>query len=59
MTKDDPVVERVRAARRKIMEECGNDMHKLFEWAKQVEAQYKDRVVGYERSKRPPRPDNN
>jgi hypothetical protein len=50
MTPDDPVVARVRAARRRIVAQCGADPHKLYEWAKQMEAQYKDRVVSYERS---------
>ncbi len=29
MTKEDPVVNEVRAARRSIAEECGNDMRKI------------------------------
>ena len=33
MSRDDPVVERVRAARRAIAEECGNDLHRLYGWA--------------------------
>lgn len=52
MTRDDPVVERVRATRRKIAEQCGNDLHRLYEWAKKIEAQNKDRVVGYEPRRR-------
>ena len=52
MSRDDPVVERVRVARRKIAEECGNDAHRLYEWAKKIEAQHKDRVVGYELRRR-------
>ncbi len=47
MTKDDPVVQRVRATRRLITAQCGNDMHQLFEWAKQIEATCRDRVVGF------------
>ncbi len=49
MSRDDPVVERVRAARRAIAEECGHDLHRLYEWAKKIEAEHRDRVVGYER----------
>ena len=48
MAKDDPVVERVRAVRRKIAEECGWDLHALYERAKRIEAECADRVVGYE-----------
>ncbi len=45
---DNPVVERVRAARRKIVEECGGDIHALGEWARKIEAERPDRVRGYE-----------
>ena len=53
MTRDDPVVERVRAARRRIVAECQGDAHKIYEWAKAVEARYADRLVGYDTLKRP------
>ena len=49
MYKDDPVVERVRAARKAIAERHGGDAHGLFEWAKKVEAKCAKRVTGYER----------
>ena len=45
---DDPVVERVRAARREIVAECGGDLHTLHEWAKKIEAECPERIVGYE-----------
>lgn len=48
MTKDDPVVERVRATRRRILERCGGDSHRLFEWAKRIEERHRKRVVSYE-----------
>lgn len=32
--KDDPIVAEVRAARRALMEEVGNDIGKLFEYLK-------------------------
>ena len=48
MTKDDAVVERVRAARRRIMERCGGDKHRLMEWAKRIEAEHRERLVSYE-----------
>ena len=34
---DSPIVERVRAVRRKIAEECDYDLHKLFERIRQAE----------------------
>ena len=51
MKVDDPVVERVRDARRKIAERCAQDRHRLYEWAKQIEAQQRQRVVGYDRAR--------
>ncbi len=57
MTQDDPVVERVRAARRRIVEQCGGDPHKIYEWAKRMEARYQDRVVTYDRSGPPSKQD--
>ncbi len=48
MRQDDPVVERVRAARRAIVNRCGQTSHRVYEWAKQIESQNRDRVVGYE-----------
>jgi len=48
MNHDDPVVQRVREARRRIAASCDYDLHKLYEWAKQIEARYKDRVIGLE-----------
>jgi hypothetical protein len=51
MTWDDAVVTRVRQARRQIAQRCDLDPHKLLEWAKQIEAQHRDRVTGYERPK--------
>ena len=49
MFKDDPVVQRVRAARREIVERCGQDAHSLLKWAKGIEAECPQRVRGYER----------
>ena len=50
MTDDDPVIARIRAARRKIfLEDCEGDPHKLYEYAKRLEAEHPERVVGYER----------
>ena len=48
MTEDDPVIERIRDVRRRIVAECEGDPHKIYEWAKQMEARYADRLVGYE-----------
>ena len=49
MPKDDPVVERVRAARREIVAECGYDFRALYEWAKKIEAQHPERLRSYKR----------
>lgn len=48
--KDDPVVERVRAARRRLVERCGGDPHSIYEWAKRREAEFANRMVGYVRA---------
>ncbi len=45
---DDPTIERVRAAGRAIAEECGGDLHALFERARKWQAEHPERVVGYE-----------
>jgi hypothetical protein len=52
MSRDDPVIERVRAVRRRIAEECGGDLHALYERAKRIEAEHAHRVVGYETDRR-------
>ncbi len=49
MSRDDPTIERVRAARRKIFEECGCDLHALYEWAKKLEAEFPERLASYNR----------
>jgi|GEM_PF-4384849 len=49
--KDDAVVERVRASRRRIVKRCGGgDKHRMFRRAKRVEAAHKTRVIGFETS---------
>jgi hypothetical protein len=47
MSKNDPVVERVRAARREIAMQCGNDPHRILSWAKKIEEAHRALVVGY------------
>lgn len=54
MGRDDPVVERVRAARREIAAECRGDLHALAEWARRIERELGDRLTRYEEA--PPRP---
>ncbi len=56
MSKDDPVVQRVRSARREIAAGCGHDPHALVEWAKKIEAEYPGRLRGYEGDRRKPCP---
>jgi hypothetical protein len=45
---NDPIVEEVRAIRRQIFEECGNDLKRLFDRFKAAEAQDMDRLVTLE-----------
>lgn len=45
---DDPIVDEVRATRRRIFEECGNDLHRLIEQLKSAEGQDKSRLVTLE-----------
>lgn len=52
MCEDDPVVARVRSARKQISKECGNDPRKLLAWAKKIEAKYADRIQNYEQKSR-------
>ena len=49
MRAEDPVVERVREARRQIVAECGGDAHRLYERLKEIEGRHRERVVGYRR----------
>ncbi len=58
MSQDDPVVQRVRAARRKIAEQCGHDNHRLLEWARRIEAANPGRVVRLERINGAPKSPN-
>jgi len=48
MRDEDPVVERVRETRSRIVEQCGRNPHRMFELAKQIEEAHRERVVGYE-----------
>ena len=48
MTKDDAVVERVRAVRQKIVDRCCGDKHRMLEWARRLESENRSRVVRYE-----------
>ena len=41
----DPIVEEVRATRRRIFEECNNDLDQYIAWLKNAEMRYKDRLV--------------
>jgi hypothetical protein len=44
----DPIVEEVRDVRRRIFDECGNDLNRLIERLKAAEATDKDRLVTLE-----------
>lgn len=55
MGDEDPVIARIRAARRKIfLEDCDGDPHKLYEYFKRIEAEHPERVVGYVRKHKQP-----
>ena len=41
----DPIVDEIRQARQKILENCGGDLDKLLDRFKAAEAQDRDRVV--------------
>jgi len=41
----DPIIEEIHAIRRQIEAECDGDFAKISQRAKQVEAQYQDRMV--------------
>jgi hypothetical protein len=42
---DDPIVSEVRETRRRIFEECNNDLHQLIERLKSAEIVDKSRIV--------------
>ena len=41
----DPIVEEVRAARQKIAEQCGYDLHRILERDREVLKKWKGKVV--------------
>jgi hypothetical protein len=41
----DQFVEEIHAVRRRIAEECDNDMHKIAEHFRQLEAEHPERLV--------------
>jgi hypothetical protein len=45
---NDPIVDEVRETRRRIFEECGNDLNRLIERLKTAEVQHKGRLVSFE-----------
>jgi len=49
MMKDDPVIERVRRARRSIVSRCQDEPDKLLRWAKGIESKRPGLVRGSER----------
>lgn len=46
---NDPIVDEVHATRRRIFEECGNDLKRLFDRLKAAESNDEDRLVTLER----------
>jgi hypothetical protein len=51
----DQFVEEIHAIRRRIAEECDNDMHKIAERFRQLEAEHPERLV-YEVPRTEPEP---
>jgi hypothetical protein len=47
MSKDDPVVDRVRSARRKIVARHGRERGGLLRWAKKIESERTELLRGY------------
>lgn len=45
---NDPMVDEVRATRRRIFEECGNDLKRFFDRLKAAESNDEDRLVTLE-----------
>ena len=48
MLPDDPVIQRIRDARRQIQTECDNDIHKMLLWAMKEQQKYADRLVHWD-----------
>ena len=44
MTKDDAIIQEVRAVRRQIAQECGNDIRKITEHADKAYAAFLSRI---------------
>jgi len=43
--KDDPTIARIREARRRISEECGDDTRRLVEHYVQLQERHRDRLI--------------
>lgn len=43
--KDDPIVEEIHEARRKLLNECGGDLEKLMDRLKSREQEHPSRIV--------------
>ncbi|MGA2259460.1 MAG: hypothetical protein ABSG53_32700 [Thermoguttaceae bacterium] len=51
----DEFVEEIHAIRRSLAEECGNDMHRIAEYFRRLEAEHPERLI-YEVPKTEPEP---
>ena len=45
MVSDDPIIREIREARRKIQEQCGNDIHRMYLYYVEQQKQHEDRLV--------------
>jgi hypothetical protein len=42
---NDPLLEELDAARRRLFAKCGNDPERVFEWFLEYQKQYADRLI--------------
>ena len=42
---NDPIVEEVRKARQELFDQCGNDLHRYFEFIRESEKKHGDRLI--------------
>lgn len=54
MAMKDPIVEEVRRVRHEMEAELGNDPKRIYEYLRQVQARYADRVVSRQPKRRSP-----
>jgi hypothetical protein len=48
METDDPIIQEIREVRRRIQEQCGNDIHRMTLFYMEEQKKYADRLVHWE-----------